>query len=50
MEDVNSLVATTAGRFSCAEKKERGDKLVISLLLVENIHRGDPMENVEVDT
>ena len=35
---------------SHALKKERGDKLIISLLLVENIHRGDPMGNVEVNT
>ena len=34
---------------SHALKKERGDKLVISQLLIENINRY-PMENVEVDT
>ena len=34
---------------SHALKKGRGDKFIISLLLIENIRR-DPMENVEVDT
>ena len=34
---------------SHALKKRGGDQFIISLLLLENIHR-DPLENVEVDT